>query len=104
MWRKLTLPSPLEEEPHNKHLQPSHRNHHQTLNNTEIENSSLGAAHGAEVSVLTRTEVFLVSRNCRQQVRHLCDGFFDGGGLFGARTLTGWEFGFLLVFNLLRLY
>lgn len=59
----LTFPSPLEKEPHNKHLQPSHGNHHQTLNNAEIKNPSLGAAHSAEVPVLARTEVFLVSRD-----------------------------------------
>lgn len=97
---ELTFPSPLEKEPHNKHLQPRHRNHHQTLNNAEIENPSLGAAHSAKVAVLARTEVFLVSRNGRQEVRYLCDGFFDGGGLFGVCALSGGEFGFLFVFDL----
>jgi hypothetical protein len=101
---ELTFPSPLEKEPHNKHLQRSHGNHHQTLNNAKIEDSPLSAAHSAKVSVLARTEVFLVSGDCRQEVRHLCDGFFDGGGLFGACALSGWEFGFLFVFDLLQRY
>jgi hypothetical protein len=53
----------LEKEPNNKHLQPSHTHHHQALNNTEVENPSLRTPNGAEISVLTGTEVFLVTGN-----------------------------------------
>lgn len=62
---KHTLPSALEEEAHHKHLQSSHGYHHERLDNTEVEDTALGAAHGTEVAVLTRAEVLLVTRDRR---------------------------------------
>lgn len=61
-----TFPSPLEEKPHHKNLQSSHRNHHQPLNNTKVENPAFRATHGTEVAVLAGPEVLLVPRNGRQ--------------------------------------
>ena len=62
----ISLPRALEKEPHNKHLQPSHTNHHQTLNNTEIEDSPLRTPNRAEITILSCTEVFLVSCDSRE--------------------------------------
>jgi hypothetical protein len=56
-----TFPSALEEEAHNKDLQRSHGNHHQRLDHTEVENPTLGTAHGAKVTVLACAEVLLVA-------------------------------------------
>lgn len=64
--KKHTFPRPLEEEPHDKYLQPSHRHHHQALQHAKVENPSFRAPNSAEVPVLTRPEVFLVPRNSRQ--------------------------------------
>jgi hypothetical protein len=58
-----TFPGTLEEEAHNKDLQGGHRNHHQRLNNAEVEDTALGTAHGTKVTILTRAEVLLVARN-----------------------------------------
>lgn len=55
----------LEEESNNKDLKAAHSNHHDDLNQAEIDYSRLGASDGAEVSVLTGTEVFLVSGDRR---------------------------------------
>jgi hypothetical protein len=100
MEKKHTLPSALEEEAHNKHLQRSHRDHHQRLNDTEVEDPALGAAHGTEVTVLTRAEVLLVTRDRRQLRGQFVDGFFEVGSLLGAGTLTRRKLGALLILNL----
>lgn len=97
---ELTLARALEKEAHDKHLQPSHRDHHQTLNHTEIEHPSLRAAHSTEIAVLARAEVFLVPRDRGQHGRHFHDRFLDHAGLFGAGALLGGKLCFLLVFSL----
>jgi hypothetical protein len=43
---KLTLASSLEEDSDDKDLQTGHGDHHQTLNDGEIEDSLLSASHG----------------------------------------------------------
>jgi hypothetical protein len=95
-----TFPGTLEEEPHNKDLQRSHRNHHQRLNNTEVENPALGTPHRTEVTVLTGTEVLLVAGDGRKLSGELVDGFLQAGGLFGAGALAGRQLGALLVLDL----
>lgn len=98
-WREeRTFAGSLEEEPHNKHLQSSHGNHHQSLNHAEVPDTALGAAHSAEVAVLARPEVLLVARDGGQLGGELEDGLLDGGGLFGVGTLARGEFcaGFVL--------
>lgn len=61
----LTLSSTLEEETDNEHLKARHGNHHQALDDTEIEDSPFRTPHGAEVAVLSGTEVLLVSGDGR---------------------------------------
>jgi hypothetical protein len=99
--RKLTLARSLEKEAHDKDLQPSHGHHQQALNNAEVEDASLGAAHGTEIAVLARTEVFLVTGDCRQHSRHFHDRLLDNARLLGAGALFGWKLCFLLVFDLI---
>ena len=53
----------LEEEPHDKYLQPGHAHHHQALNHAEVEDPPLSAPNCAEISVLSRAEVLLISSN-----------------------------------------
>lgn len=55
----ISLPRPLEEEPHNEDLQSRHRNHHQPLNDTKIEDPPLGTPDRAEIPVLSCPKVFL---------------------------------------------
>jgi hypothetical protein len=100
-FAKLTLPRALEKEAHDKHLQPSHGHHHETLNHAKVENASLGAAHGTEVAVLARAEVLLVTGNRGQHCRHFHDRLLDGARLLGAGALFGWKLCFLLVFDLI---
>ena len=59
--RQPTFPGPLEKEPYNEHLQPSHANHQSTFHNAEIKDPSLRTLHGAKIPVLSCAEVFLVS-------------------------------------------
>lgn len=68
-----TLPSALEKEAHNKHLQPGHRHHHQALNHAEVEDTTLGATDGAEIPILASTEILLVSGDGRQLCGQLVD-------------------------------
>jgi hypothetical protein len=72
----------LEEEPNNEYLQTTHGDYHGDLDQTKVDNSGLGASDGAEVSVLSRAKVFLVSGYGRQQPRDLIDGFLECAGLF----------------------
>jgi hypothetical protein len=61
-WRKFhTFPCTLEEEPDDEHLETSHRNHHKTDYAAEVEDSLLGRADGAQISILSCSEVFLIS-------------------------------------------
>jgi len=57
----IALPGALEKEPHNKYLQARHCNHHDALNNTEIEYPSLRAPDCAKIAVFACAEVFLVA-------------------------------------------
>ena len=97
-----TFPSPLEEKPHHKHLQSSHRNHHQPLDDTKVEDPALRATHGAEVAVLAGPEVLLVSRDSRQLRRQLKNRLLESRCLIGASaTLSGGKLSAFLVFDLL---
>lgn len=97
-----TFPSPLEEKSHHKHLQSSHRHHHQSLNDTKVENPALRATHGTEVTVLAGTEVLLVPRDCRQLRGQLENRLLESRCLFGASaTLSGGELGAFFVLDLI---
>jgi hypothetical protein len=87
-----TFPRPLEEEPHNEHLQPRHRHNEATLHQAKVEDALLGALDSREIAVLARAEVLLVAGNCGKLSRELEDGFFEDGGLFGRGTLLGGDF------------
>ena len=56
-----TFPSALEEEPDDKHLQPSHQNHHPALHHAEVEYPRFRALDRAEIPVLSCAEIFLVA-------------------------------------------
>jgi hypothetical protein len=53
----------LEEEPDDEDLQASHTDHHQALNDAEIEDPSFRAPYCAEIPVLAGAEVLLISRD-----------------------------------------
>lgn len=57
----VALPCALEEEADNKDLEGTHADDEAGLDQAEVDDSLLGASNGAEVAVLTRAEVFLVS-------------------------------------------
>jgi hypothetical protein len=57
----ITFPRALEEEPHDEDLQASHRHHHEELNHAEPEDPALRTPYGAEIAVLSRAEVLLLS-------------------------------------------
>lgn len=57
----VTLASALEEEPDDEDLQTRHCNHHQALDDAEVEYATLRAPDRAEVSVFSRPEVLLVA-------------------------------------------
>lgn len=57
----VALASTLEEEPDNKDLQSTHSDNQTRLDQAKVYNSLLGAPHGAEVAVLARSEVLLVT-------------------------------------------
>ena len=90
---KLTFPCPLKEEPHNKHLQPSHTNHQPTLHHTKVKYPTLRTLNSAEIPVLTCAEVFLVAIDGGEVAGDFHDGFFEGRGLFGGGALFGGEEG-----------
>lgn len=69
----------LEEEAHDEHLQGSHADDHETLDQADVDDPLLGAADRAEVAVLSRPEVLLVSRYGRQLARDLVDGLLQDG-------------------------
>jgi len=53
----------LEEEPDNEDLQACHTDHHQALNNAQIEDPSFSTPHCTEIPVLAGAEVLLISRD-----------------------------------------
>jgi hypothetical protein len=65
----------LEKEAHNKDLQRSHGHHHEPLDHTEVEDAALRAPDCAEIAVLARAEVFLVTGDSRKLGRELVDRF-----------------------------
>jgi hypothetical protein len=70
---QLTLAPSLEEHSDDKDLQTSHADHHQTLNDGEVEDSLLCASDGGEVSVLASSEVFLLTGDCAELTAELED-------------------------------
>lgn len=90
---KLTFPCSLKEEPHDKHLQPSHTNHQPALHHTKVKYPTLGTLHSAEIPVLARAEVFLVAVDGGEVAGDFHDGFFESGGLFGGSAFFGGEEG-----------
>jgi hypothetical protein len=98
--RNLTLASSLEEHSHDKDLQKSHSNHHQTLNDEIIKDSLLGAPDGRKVSILTSAKVFLLARNGAELATELEDGVLQSGRLLEVGALLGRDTGSAwLVFN-----
>lgn len=63
----------LEEESNNEYLKAAHSNHHDDLNQAEIDYSRLRASDSAEVSVLAGAEIFLVSGDSREKARDFVD-------------------------------
>ena len=95
---RLTFPSPLEKEPHNRNLQSSHSGHHAHLDETEIEYSLLRAPDRAEIAVLPCAEVFLHATNRTQLATDFEHQILECGMLFGRRAGLLWEesrFGFV---------
>jgi hypothetical protein len=87
----VALSRSLEKEPNNKHLQPSHTHHHQTLNNTKVEDPPLRTPNSTEISVLTGTEVFLVTGDSRELSREFEYRLFKGRGLLWGSALFSWN-------------
>ena len=98
--QERTFPCALEEKAHNEDLQASHRHHHQALNYAKVEDPAFGTTNGAEVAVLTGTEVFLVAGNSRQLGGQFEDGLLEGRRLFGGGALSGGELGAFFVLDL----
>lgn len=96
----LTFPTARKEHLDNKHLQCSHRNHKPALQQAESEYPPLGAADGAEVPVLARAEVLLLSYERGYLARKLQDRLFHAGELFRGRAGFLGEAGTGFVFDL----
>ena len=96
----LTFPTAREEHLDNKHLQSSHRNHKPALQQAEPEYSAFGAADSAEVPVLARTEVFLLSYEGGYLAGKLQNRLFDAGELLRGRAGFLGEAGTGFVFDL----
>ena len=60
----ITFPCALEEVPYHQHLQCCHAAHHSNLHKTEIEYPLFCASHCIEISVLSRSEIFLHPADC----------------------------------------
>lgn len=95
-------PAYLEEKSDNKHLQCSHANDQTTLDHAKSDDTAFGAMYSREVTVLTRAEVLLVSRDAGQLTRDLVDRLFDDAGMLVAGTLLGRKLGTSLVLDLFR--
>lgn len=100
MQHRHTFSSTLEEEAHNEDLKPSHRYHHQTFYDAEVEDTSFGTAHSAEIPVLASAEVFLVPGDGGQLARNLHNGLLQRRCLLGARSLFGRKLGPLFILDL----
>lgn len=79
----------MEEEPNHENLKGSHADNETALDQAEVDNPLLGASDSAEVTVLARPEVLLVSRHGRKLTRDLDYGLLEGCGLFGRGSLLG---------------
>ena len=77
----------LEEEPDNKDLQSAHGHHKEDLDHAEVDDALLCAADRAEVSVLARPEVFLVTGDGGQLARDLPDRLLKSRRLLRRRSL-----------------
>jgi hypothetical protein len=88
-----TFPGALEEEANNKNLQPCHGHNQARLHQTEVEYSLFGTLDSAEVAVLARAKVLLVTRDSRELCGKLENGFFKDRGLFGGGALLGGNLG-----------
>ena len=88
-----TFPGALEKEAHNEDLQACHSHNQARLHQTEVEYPLLGTLDGAEVAVLARAEVLLVTGDGGELRGKLEDGFFQDRGLLGGRALFGGNLG-----------
>jgi hypothetical protein len=79
----ITLPRPLEKEPHNKNLQPGHRNHQKHLHNRKLKDPLLSRPDGAKIAVLACSEVLLLAVDGGELGGELEEGFFERGLLVG---------------------
>ena len=100
MAKYSTFTSTLEKESHNEDLKPSHRNHHHTLNNTEVEYPLLRAPYRAKIPILPRPEVLLIPTYRGQLAGKFHNRVFQGSRLFGAGALFGRKLRANLVFDL----
>lgn len=78
----VTLASTLEKESDDEYLQGTHADNKSNLDHAKVDNTLLGACNGAEVAVLTRSKVLLVSGNGGELAGDLEDGFLQDRGLF----------------------
>ncbi len=90
----------MEEEPDDKDLQTRHGDHHDTLDDAEVEDPLLRAPYSAKVPVLPRPEVFLVAADRRKLPGQPEDGFLERRRLFWGCSLLRRQLGPLLVLNL----
>ena len=94
----VSLPSTREKHPHDEHLQTSHAHHQSALEQAEVEYSVLRTPDSAEVPVLPRPEVLLLSCEGGDLAREADDGLLNAGKLLGgcARLLGKVGTGFVL--------
>lgn len=90
----------LEEEAHDKDLQSTHADYQPALNQAKVHDPLLCAADCAEVAVLSRAEVFLISGDGGELAGDLEDRLLEGRGLFWGATLLGGEVDTGLVLDL----
>lgn len=88
-----TFPGALEKEANNEDLQACHSHNQARLHQTEVEYPLLGTLDGAEVAVLARAEVLLVTGDSGELCGKLENGFFENRGLFGGGALLGGNLG-----------
>lgn len=82
-----TFSPTLEEHSDNKDLKTGHGDNHDTLEQREVEDSALSAPDGAKISVLSCTEVLLLSGNGAELAGQLEDTLLQLGDLLRSRTL-----------------
>lgn len=100
MRSRLTFPCSCEEEAHDKHLQSSHSDHEQVLDDAKPEYPALCTPHRAEVPVFSCAEIFLVAGDGAELARNLEDGFGEHTRLSFWCALLGGEGGALFVLDL----